>query len=215
MEYTITQIERAKKNRQRYHIYVNGAYHLSVHEDVLVKFSLHKGMTVDPQELTDWLQADEQARIRQAVYRYLSYRPRSAQEVRIYLGRKDWDQTLCEQVIAECIEQGYIDDKAFAKLWVESRHTSKGLGKNRLRQELQKKGISPDDMEGVFAQIDEDEERQQAMELAQRRYLRIQTEPWPKIERRIGQYLLRRGYAPDMVYSILSQLRTQRRDEEA
>lgn len=212
--YTITQIKRAKRHRKRYHIYINGDYQFSIHEDVLVKFGLHKGMSVDPVELGDWVRADEQAKIRQAVYRYLSYRARSAHEVRTYLAQKDWDPELCEQIITECIQQGYLNDRAFAEEWVKSRQTRKGLGKNRLRQELQKKGIASKDIEGVIAQIDEEEERQKAMELAERRYLRIQTEPWPKIERRIGQYLLRQGYRADMVYSILHTLKARKRDEE-
>jgi regulatory protein len=204
---TITSIEQAKKNAKRYHIYVNEQYTLSVHEDVLVKFGLHKGMEVDAHELETWLTADETARIRQAVYHYLSYRARSAQEVRDYLRRKEWEPELIEQVITEFTQQGYIDDRAFAENWVRSRQARQGLGKNRLRQELQKKGISRANQEEVLTQLDEEVERQQARELAERRYLRIQGEAWPKVERKIGQYLLRRGYQMDMVYSILRELR--------
>lgn len=210
--YTITRI---KKEKRRYRIYINDQEDLSVHEDVLVKFGLHKGMVIQPEELTSLMQADEYAKIRQVVFRYLSYRPRSIQEVRNYLARKDWDPSLCEQVIEDCIKSGYLDDHAFAKSWVEERKSQKGFGKLRIRQELRKKGISHAIIEEVLIHIEEEEERQQAIDLAERRYLRIQGEPWPKIERRIGQYLMRQGYPADMVYSILRHLRNRKQNEES
>lgn len=212
--YTITQIRKERSSLKRYRIYVNNQDCLSVHEDVLVKFGLHKGMVIQPEEFTSLTQADEFAKIRQVVFRYLSYRPRSSQEVRNYLARKDWDPSLCEQVIEECMQSGYLDDRAFAKAWVEERKSQKGFGKLRLRQELRKKGISQAIIEEVLTHINEEEERQQAIDLAERRYLRIQGEPWPKIERRIGQYLMRQGYSADMVYSILGYLRERKMNEE-
>jgi regulatory protein len=49
------------------------------------------------------------------------------------------------------------------------------------------------------------------MKIAERRYLRICGEPWPTIERRLGQYLLRQGYPVSLVYEILREFRD--RDE--
>ena len=211
---TITQIEKAKKGTKRYHIFVNGRKVLSVHEDVLVKFGLHKGMVVQLDQLAEWARADEYAKVRRAVYRYLGYRARSVHEVRVYLAQQDWDPTVCEQVIQECIQQGYLDDQAFAQAWVEERRHRKGFGKTRLKHELKKKGISSSDIEIVLQNIDEEEERQKAWELAKRRYLRLQDQPWPTIERRIGQYLMRQGYSSGLIYSVLDQLRSRKVDEE-
>src|SRR5690606_12313431 len=123
--------------------------------------------------------ADEYAKVQRAVHRYLGYRARSTHEVRKYLERKGFDPVMCEEVIQECVEQGYLNDQAFAQAWVEERAIRKGLGKNRLRHELKQKGISSSDIENVLQNIDEEEERQKAWELAERRYLRIQDQPWP------------------------------------
>lgn len=212
--HTITLIEKIKETAKRYRIYVDGQDVLTIHEDVLVKYGLHKGMTIQPEQLIEWARADEYGKVRQAVFRYLRYRARSVQEVRSYLAQKDWDSTICEEILQECVEQGYLDDQVFAKAWVKERNERKGYGKLRLRQELKAKGVSSLDIEAALRDIDEEEERQKATELAERRYLRIQDQPWSTIERRIGQYLLRRGYSSSMVYSILNQIRSRRMDEE-
>ncbi len=212
--HTITGIQKEKSSAKQYRIYVDGDDVLSIHEDVLVKFGLHKGMIVQPDQLMEWAREDEYMKVRRAAFQYLKVRARSVHEVRVYLTRNEWDPEICERVIAECIEWGYLDDEAFAKAWVAERRKRKGLGKIRLRQELREKGISLENIEKILIDIDEDEERQQAMEIAERRYLRIQDQPWSKIERRIGQYLMRRGYSSNMVYSILYQLRTRKMDGE-
>lgn len=212
--HTITQIAKARKGSKRYHIFVDGQKFLSVHEDVLVKFNLYKGMVVKPEQLVEWTRADELAKVRRAVYRYLGYRARSVHEVRTYLAQQGWDAAICEEVIQECVQQGYLNDQTFAKTWVEERGKQKGFGKLRLKHELARKGIAADDIETALQHIDEEEERQKAFELAERRYLRIQALPWPTIERRIGQYLLHKGYSTEIAYSVLAELRTQKKDEE-
>lgn len=211
--HTITRIEKAKNEERRYHIFVDDRKVLSVHEDVLVKWGLHKGMTVRLEQLSEWARADEYAKVQRAVHRYLGYRARSTHEVRKYLERKGFDPVMCEEVIQECVEQGYLNDQAFAQAWVEERAIRKGLGKNRLRHELKQKGISSSDIENVLQNINEEEERQKAWELAERRYLRIQDQPWPTIERRIGQYLMRQGYSWNLIHSILNQLQRTMNEE--
>ena len=51
--------------------------------------------------------------------RFLSYRPRSEQEVRRRLGRQAWPAEVIEAVVARLRAVGLLDDAAFARLWVE------------------------------------------------------------------------------------------------
>ena len=84
----ITRIEKPYLNKPRYHIYVDGEFLLSVHEDILVKYRLHKGMELDESEIEKWLEAEEYNKVKQRALHYLSYKPRTTHEVKMYLGRK-------------------------------------------------------------------------------------------------------------------------------
>lgn len=209
----ITKITKPSSAR-RYEIYIDGEYALSVHEDVLVKYQLHKGMEVEASDLQEWLRAEEKHRIAQTAFRYLSYRPRTVHELRCHLLDKGFQAEWIEEVIEDLIAQGYLDDRKYAENWILERQNRKSLGSLRLQQELKRKGIAPEIIEEVLAHRSDNEERQLAMEVAQRRYLRICEEPWPKVERKLGQYLLYKGFSFEVVASILREFRRIHREEE-
>lgn len=209
----IIRISKESTYGKRYHIDVEGGISFSIHEDVLVTYGLYRGMPVDQQQIDHWLEADELTKIRQATYRYLSYRPRTAWEVEQYLQRRDWEKTLILRVLEEMSQAGYIDDQTYAREWVKQRHENKGFGARRLKQELKKKGIASRWIEEALTELDEASERQQAMIIAERRYLRICDEPWGNIQRKIGGYLQRRGYSMSVVYAVMDELYRRKQEE--
>lgn len=209
----ITRIERQKSGLPRYNIHIDGTYRFSVHEDVLVRLALSKGMRVDGEEIRRILAEEEQNKVRQSAFRYLGYRPRTVREVELHLTAKGYEPDPIRQVITEMKNQGFLDDRRFAEAWVEERRGRKGYGALALKRELERKGISPGIAEDVLSQVDDEEERKLARETAEKRYRRLVGEPWPKVERRLGQYLLRRGFEPPLVYGLLQEFRMRHREE--
>ncbi|MBA4494415.1 RecX family transcriptional regulator [Paenactinomyces guangxiensis] len=210
----ITRIEKSSSYSKRYRIYVNGEFLCSVHEDVLVKHHLYKGMAVNQEQIQELLAAEEYNRVRLAVLRYLSYRPRTVWEVKQYIAGKEFSEEHGEKVIIEMQHLGYLDDRKYAKAWVEERRNTRGYGPIRLRQELMKKRIVAKWIDEALGHTEEEEERHLAMKVAERRYLRICRDPWPKVERKLGQYLLRQGFSADIVYSVLDVFRSRHVEEE-
>ncbi|MBS7530844.1 RecX family transcriptional regulator [Hazenella sp. IB182353] len=209
----ITRIERESRLKKRYQIFVNEQTLISVHEDTLIKHNLHKGMEVNQHTLRDVMKADERNQVRLKALRYLSYRPRTCNEVRIYLAKLELNPDDIEHMIAELKDCGYLDDRKYAHAWVKERKRNKGYGWLKVKQELKAKGISDRWIEEVHSQFAQEEQRQLAMEIAERRYLRIQHDPWPKIERKLGQYLQRRGFSLSEIYDVLAHIRAQNRIE--
>ncbi|SEN43793.1 RecX family transcriptional regulator [Lihuaxuella thermophila] len=210
----ITRIEKPSGAAKRYRIYVNEEYLFSVHEDVLVKYRLYKGMAVDQEQIRELLTAEEYNKVRLAALRYLSYRPRTCLEVKQYLAGKGYSEENAERVIHELEQQGFLDDREYAYVWVREKRNSKGHGPLRMRRELARKGIASKWIDEALAHTDEEEERQLAMEIAERRYLRICHEPWPKVERKLGQYLLRQGYSTEIACWVLNDFRSRHKQEK-
>lgn len=210
----ITRIEKESALGRRYHIYVDGEFALSIHEDVLVKFRLHKGMDVGEADCQHWLLAEEQNRARQIAFKYIGYRPRTVYQVHQHLLEKGFSLEHIQVTTEELVQQGYLNDGQYAMAWVEERQRLKGLGSTRLRQELKQKGVADHWIDKALSYIEQDEERQLAMTLAERRYSRIQDDLWSKVERKLGQYLMRRGFSADIVYPILKHFRSIHRHEK-
>ncbi len=82
--------------------------------------------------------------------RFLSYRPRSEQEVYRYLKEKakrvpELDEKTIAIIMQRLIELKFIDDLEFTKFWLEHRKKAFKI----LKQELLQKGISREIIEEV------------------------------------------------------------------
>lgn len=208
----ITRIEKETTYDKRYRIYVDDKPLFSIHEDVLVKLRIHKGMSVDKEQLKHILKEEDRNRVRVAAYHYLSYKPRTMYEVRQYLLQKKENEKQIESVIADLVKKGYINDQQYAIQWTKDKRKLKGWGHFRLKQELERKGIAASWIQEALAE-DKEEEYRRASEKAVKRYQRLCNEPWIKIERKLGTYLLREGFSSESIYRILSDLRSSLRDE--
>jgi regulatory protein len=76
-----------------------------------------------------------------AAVRFLEARPRSVAEVRRRLRGVGYPDALVEGAVERLVELGYLDDAAFARMWVESRDRARPRGERALRAELGQKGV--------------------------------------------------------------------------
>ncbi len=126
-----------------------------------------------------------------AVYRLLRYRPRTEAEIRRALRKRGFMDEVVEAVVAEAREIGWLNDEAFAQLWVESRARSRPRAKWVLAQELKEKGLAEDLIEQAVAQVDEQALFRAAVQKALRRYRHLSGE---EQRRKVVAYLTRRGF---------------------
>jgi regulatory protein len=208
----ITRIERQKSGAPRYNLYLDGEFRLAVHEDVLVRFPLSKGMTIDADEWEAILEAEETNKVQQTALRYLGTRSRTTAEMERHLSGKGFASRLIASVLSRLKNEGYLDDRRFAREWVEERSRRKGYGPLRLRQELEQKGIPPTWIEEALSVMDGEEESR-IREVAEKRWHRLRHSSWPTVERRLGQYLLRQGYSYGSIVPILREFKERHRGE--
>ena len=74
---------------------------------------------------------------------YLSKTPKTIRQVKEYLMDKGYDANIIEQVIVQLSNFNYLDDKAFARQFIECRIRYKPKSVFALEFELRKKGIDP------------------------------------------------------------------------
>jgi len=82
---------------------------------------------------------------------FLAVRPRSEAETRRRLLHLGYPAALCDSVVGRLTELGYLDDRAFARAWVESRDRARPRGSLALRRELQQKGVPGQTIDEVLA----------------------------------------------------------------
>lgn len=94
---------------------------------------------------------DDPATVLEAAARFLEVRPRSIEEVRRRLRDGGYRAELAEGALQRLIDLGMLDDASFARAWVESRDRARPRGARALRDELRRKGVTAEDVEGALA----------------------------------------------------------------
>jgi regulatory protein len=118
--------------------------------------------------------ADPATAARDVCIRLLEVRPRTRAELDTALRRRGVDDDVITEVLDRYSDVGMIDDEAFARAWVTSRHHSKGLARRALAGELRRKGVADDDLGAALDELDGDTEVETARALVERR-LRVES----------------------------------------
>lgn len=213
---TITALQAQAQDAQRINIFIDNAFALGISLSTLARERLFVGQVLsneDYERLARTEHADKAVRV---AMRLLEARLRSTAEIRERLQRKEFDQEAIELALARLAELGLVDDEAFARRWVENRQLYRPRGPGALRNELRRKGINAALIERALS----DEEligdtEAQALEAA-RRVLRKYTDAsdYASFSRRLGGYLLRRGFTSDTIRPILVRLWRESRSDE-
>ncbi|GAA1030843.1 hypothetical protein GCM10009557_24250 [Virgisporangium ochraceum] len=146
----------------------------------------------------------------------LAVRPRTRSELDTALRRRGYDDDVISEILDRYSDVGIIDDEAFARAWVTSRHHSKGLAKRALAGELRRKGVSDDDLGAALDEVLDDREVETARTLVDRR-LRVErrrpregdAEAARKAEaaliRKLVGMLARKGYSSGLAYRVVKE----------
>ncbi|PIU41765.1 MAG: hypothetical protein COS99_03720 [Candidatus Omnitrophica bacterium CG07_land_8_20_14_0_80_42_15] len=140
-------------------------------------------------------------------YQLLSYRPRSIYEIRIKLEEKGYKGELIDKVIERLKGLHYLDDKNFAKFWVEAKMKLKPVGSMILKRDLEERGIE----EALIGEAIKDKETdydefKTAYDVAEAKLATYGKIHKLKAMKRIYDYLVRRGFKFDIIRQVLDEL---------
>jgi regulatory protein len=105
-------------------------------------------------------------------------------------------------------EVGMVDDAAFARAWVTSRHHGKGLARRALAGELRRKGVEGQVVGEALDELDLDTEEATARELVRRKLRSLNSTAARRdrpdaILRRLVGMLARKGYGPGLAIRVV------------
>ena len=186
----VTLLERQKRNKERVNVYLDGEFAFGLHE--LDAARLRKGQHLSESEVAELKSQDAIQQATEYGVKLLSYRPRSAHEIRQKLLQRPTDPAVIEAAMERLTRLGYVDDHAFGRFWIENRTAFKPLGARALRYELRQKGLDQAVIDGLVQEIvDEDDAAYQA---ARKRLATYRRSTPQQFIQKMGAFLQRRGF---------------------
>lgn len=137
--------------------------------------------------------------------RLLEFAPRTRAQLALVLARRGVPAEAAAAVLDRFGEVGLIDDAAFSRAWVASRHAGRGLAGRALGHELRQRGVEPDVIAGAVAELDPEAERATAVRLVRRKLPRLAGVPADRAAQRLAGMLARKGYPAGMAYSVVRE----------
>jgi regulatory protein len=134
---------------------------------------------------------------------FCAYQERTQQEVRDRL--KEWGVLGddAEEVIAELIQQNYLNEERFAKSFAGGKFRVKGWGKRKIKQHLQQRGISGYNLEEAMKEIAPNDYRTALAELLDKKRRSIGDDNPLIVKQKLVRYALSKGYESDLIWQVL------------
>src|SRR6266566_2064976 len=148
---------------------------------------------------------DPEARARQICLRLLTAAPRTRAQLAQAMHRGGVPAEAAEAILARFTDAGLIDDAAFARAWVESRHHSRGLSKRSLSAELRRHGVQNEEIRAAVDALDPEQEVATARQLVERKLASTRGRPPEARARQAAGMLARKGYPPGLAFRLIKE----------
>ncbi len=142
--------------------------------------------------------------------RYCVYQDRCHQDVRNKLLSLEVYGDTLEQVIAELIEENFLNEERFARSFARGKFRIKNWGRGRIIMELKARKISSYCVKKALEEIPEEDYLPALRRFMERKKKLLRDTDLHKRRNKLAQYALRRGWEPALVWPLIRELENDR-----
>jgi regulatory protein len=148
---------------------------------------------------------DPEAAALEICLRLLTAAPRTRAQLDQALRRRGMAQSAADAALDRLAGAGLIDDAAFARAWVDTRHRGRGLARRALTAELRQRGVDEGDVRAAVADLGPEQEAASARRLVEAKLAVTRGRPLATRMRRLTGLLARKGYPSGMAYRVIRE----------
>ena len=197
----ITRIENSKHVQERVLVFLEEGDPLRITGHELLQFGLYPGMDLPPQLVVLLQAAGQRSESRVKAAQLASGRMLSRKELTDKLSRKGIDPDTAEETADWLESLGAVDDAAYAGV-IARHYAASGYGPGRVRQELQKRGVSRELWDDALSQLPDSAD---AIDRFLQKKLSGRT-PDRALLKKLSDALLRRGFSWSDIRPALNRL---------
>jgi len=200
----ITKLQQ-NKHEDLVDIYIDDQFFKTVDKSFVLQYGLVKGKALNQDQIKELEDKSIINKLKNLAIQKISLRPRSEEEIRQYLSKKERGTGLVDVVVTHLIRKKYIDDHEFCKWWIDNRNTFRARSRMELANELLKKGVEREIINIALKEyLDSDKEFRNAETVADKKIkeLSIKKVGNREKEQKFIQYMQRKGYNWDLIYKL-------------
>ncbi len=202
----ITKIEVQKRNKDRSNIYINNDYAFSLSNELVYKEGLKVNEKIDIDRINSIAKEDNYLKCKTTALRIVEKSYKSEKELIDKLILKGYDNEAIDKTMNVLKEYNFINDENYVKMYIKDK--VKLVGKKKIKYDLAKKGISDKIIDEEIYNIDSEDERNTAYNLAIKKYNTIAKRESDrfKLSQKLYRFLLSKGYGYDIVSNVVKEI---------
>lgn len=195
---TITRITEQAKDKRRCNLYLDGAFYCGLTLECVMRERLKVGMVVETEYLDHVQEESEKETALAKAYDHLSHSMKTEKDMRAFLKRKGYVDSVIEYVMEKLQTYGFVNDEEYAGRYTAS--ASKTKGKRLIAMELKAKGVGEAEIEGALdSLVDETASARAVYE----KYMRGKVHD-KETEYKALRYLIGKGFDYDTAKEVIS-----------
>ena len=194
-----------KKRGSWYELLLENNDKLLIHEDLILKYDLllnrkigkNKDKILD--ENNNYIAYDR-------AVKYLSNRTRSKFEIKNYLLKQNMDEEKIDFTIQKLVDQGYLNDEVYAKLYVKDRINLSNDGPSKIISNLKSHNINEEYITNAMQEFDEDLQKERIKKLIEKQVKTNSNKGINLLKQKILLNLINLGYSRRLIVELLDNV---------
>jgi len=167
---------------------------LSLYEDVILKYELLLKKEIPEESLEEINQYNLECDVYAVALNSIKSRFKSAYDLREVLRKKEYPFELIDKAIDKLIKQGYLNDRAFAKSYINNQIITTSKGPRKIEKELIDKHVDLKIIQDEIIVFDEDMQKERLKKLIEKALKSNRTRGGAVLKQKICNDLKLLGY---------------------
>ncbi|HLO89849.1 MAG: regulatory protein RecX [Chloroflexota bacterium] len=140
------------------------------------------------------------------IRRWCAIQERCLVDVKIHALALGLNEKDTDKAIETLIDEGFIDEERYAKIYAGSKFRNKNWGRARIIGELKARQLPDDVIKVGLSEIDEEEYRERVIEMVKHKIAVTDRTNVTLFKHRLAKPAIAKGYEPDLVHEIINEL---------
>ena len=137
-------VKYKKGAKGKYKVFLDNSMELSLYEEVILKYNLLLTKEIDEDGLIEIDKCNQEYDVYYVALNSINSRYKSIYDLRMTLLKKEYPEELIDKAIDKLIKQGYLNDRMFAKSYINNKMITSNSGPFKIEKELLEKKIDLD-----------------------------------------------------------------------
>ena len=193
-----------KKPNGKYSVYLDDGREFVYYEETILQYELLIKREIDEKDLLTIHQTNLEYDVYYVALNSIKSRFKSVYELREFLRKKEYPEEMIDKAIDKLIDQRYLDDRLFAKSYINTQMITTSHGPLRIKNDLYNKKVPSYIIEEEIALFDEDSQIEKMKKIIERLIRSNRTRGGLVLKQKIINDLKTQGYEYDLISRIIS-----------